>query len=472
MTRKQPHHNPRRNSNKRREPSPARSAALRILLKQEAGEEYADTVLQRELERIELSDEDRRLLQELVFGTIRMHGRLDYVLAHHLTKGLESIPVIVLWILRLAAYELLFLDRIPAYATISEAVELVAAERSLRGLRGVVNGVLRNISREPDQPPLPAITENPAQHLSVAESYPKELVQRWIELWGLERASSLCRAGNKRPLMTARVMLSKCTREDALTQFTEAGVNVEIDDSHPAAIRFTSSANPAGLSVFKNGLLQIQDVAAMFVTPLLQPCAGERIWDVCAAPGGKTTHLADLSSDEASVLATDKSDKRLQLLRDSISRLQLGSVTVKAYDPLVSDESPDDGHEGFDGILLDVPCSGWGTMARRVDLRWRFRLDDGPRLADQAFRLLQRCWRELRPGGRLVYSTCTLNPRENEDVIQRFLESETSARMTDAGRFVPVNLHEVLLHNGQLHIWPGTVSSDGAFACRLDKQSA
>ncbi len=418
--------------------------------------------MQQTLRRVDLSDEDRRLTRELVYGSTRQRGRIDFTLNHYLSKGLDSLPERVAEILRLAVYELLFLNQIPVYATVSEAVDLTAAEARTQGLRGVVNGVLRSISRTPGIPELPHFTEGPARHLACAESYPLPLVERWLKLWGPEKTMKFCQAGNQRPAVIARVMESRSSRENVLEMLAESKVEARALRAHPAAIEFVGPARLDTLEPFRAGLLQIQDVAGMLVSPLIAPRPGERIWDVCAAPGGKATHLSDLSGDEARVFATDKSPKRLERLRESVERLGLRRVTVAPFDPLEDDTPPwgdadaPEPAQGFDAILLDVPCTGWGTLARRADLRWRLSLEDGPRLAAQALQLLERCWTFLAPGGRLVYSTCTLNPEENEGVVDGFLADQPDASLSESG---------------WLRVEPGTVSTDGAFACRIDKRS-
>ena len=460
MRRKPPQKRTEKRASQPPQPPSARSVALRVCLGARQSSTYIDELVQQTLRRVDLSDEDRRLTRELVYGSTRQRGRIDFTLNHYLSKGLDSLPERVAEILRLAVYELLFLNQIPVYATVSEAVDLTAAEARTRGLRGVVNGVLRSISRTPGTPEPPHFTEGPAKHLACAESYPQPLVERWLRLWGPEKTLKFCQAGNQRPAVIARVMQSRTTREKVLEMLAESIVEARPLRTHPAAIEFVGPAYLDTLEPFRAGLLQIQDVAGMLVSPLIEPRPGERIWDVCAAPGGKTTHLADLSEDKATIYATDKNAKRLERLRESIERLGLRSVTVAPFDPL-EDETPpwgdtSESSEGFDAILLDVPCTGWGTLARRADLRWRLSLEDGPRLAAQALRLLERCWTFLAPGGRLVYSTCTLNPEENEGVVDRFLADRSDASLNESG---------------WLRVEPGSVSTDGAFACRIDKRS-
>lgn len=447
--------------------SAARQLALNVVLRSHSSASFIDEILHKELSKNYLIPEDRRLAQELVYGSTRMRGRIDIVLNHRLPKGLASLPDRVVAILRLAVYEILFLNQIPTYATTSEAMKLTNACRQTRGLKNLVNGVLRAIIRNSNQPQPPDLHEDLLGYLECVESHPRILLERWIELWGEERTIQLCRAGNTRPDLYLRVMLSKTTRENVMNDLQSAGIQCEPSDYHPCAIRVSGAVTLGNLDPLRNGLIQVQDLSSMFVAPLLAPKPGESFWDVCAAPGGKTTHLADLCM-EAIILATDKNTKRVDLLRESVQRLALQNVEVDVCDPL-KHQIPGSIETKFDGILLDVPCTGWGTLARRPDLRWRICLDDGPRLAEQATMLLNRCWLQLRKGGRLVYSTCTLNPEENDEVIDRFLRKHPDAVLHAVDEYVPERSRSMVVDYGRLRIWPGMISTDGIFACRIDK---
>lgn len=451
--------------------SPARTIAVRVLQRTRHTRAFVDELFDAELATQELKPEDRRLAHELVYGVTRWRGRLDFILEDRLPKGLKSLPDRLVDILRVATYELLYLDSVPDYASVSEALTLAAGDRSSVKLKGVANGVLRGIQREPERAMPPPFESDPVGHLTVAESHPHALVERWVALWGPEQAQRLCRAGNQRPRLTARVMLSRTTRERVLEQLASDGVEAEPLELHPAAIRFSGPVQPGTLRPLQDGLLQIQDTAGVFVAPILAPKPGERVWDACCAPGGKTTHLVDLSGGEATIIATDKSPGRLHRLHEAIERMKLGSVKAFPFDPLKDDVTPEGGQDGFDGILLDVPCTGWGTIARRPDLRWRVELTDGPRLAEQAYQLLEHCWKHVKPGGRVVYSTCTLNPEENAGVVERFLSGHSDATECDVRPFIPEASRSELTEAGRLHIWPGTISTDGAFAARLEKMA-
>ncbi|HQH71827.1 MAG TPA: 16S rRNA (cytosine(967)-C(5))-methyltransferase RsmB [bacterium] len=445
-----------------RKSSPARSGALTVL-------EEVLTHGKTLLDGLPLLDpacsdpRDLALAREIVSGTCRWLGRVQYVLRHYAAR-LDQFPPIVQRILELSVYQLLFLDRVPPYAVLSDAVEL-ARERKVPGLAAAVNAILRKVVQEKESHGRVDSTGlDPERFLEAEYSHPAWLVKRWREIWPEEMVDSLCRFNNTRAPLSLRA------REDveaALSELRRRNLPAELDSRVPGCmmIDFPGSA-PAGL--FDLDLWVAQDGAAMLIAPLVDPQPGWRIWDVCAAPGGKTLHLAGLAGNQAEIVATDVNPSRVDRLRDQVKKNGNRGITVLELDALRQNPPREGGR--FDAILVDAPCSGWGTFRRHPDLRWRLQPGDMVRFGTQAARLLERVQRRLKPGGVLVYSTCTLSPEENEDVVTGFLRSHPEFTLEPVDAWLPPAMAKAMNPGGCLEVFPPVWNLDGAYAARLRKK--
>lgn len=392
----------------------SRALALEALLRIEQGA-YANLVLQ-ELERrlAALPDRDRAFVTELVNGTVRWRILLDHQLSALCSRPLAELDPVALELLRLGAYQLRFM-RVPAHAAVDTTVELAKLE-SHRGVANLVNGVLRRLSREVP-PPGEGVLHgvDPVAHLAVANALPAWIVRLWWEERGEAEAEALCQAANRPLPITLRVNLTRTTREALLAAFGEAGVEAA-PGILPEGIRLPSGTPLSRLPGFAQGLWYVQGEAAMAAARVLDPRPGETILDVGAAPGGKSTHLAELMGSRGSVIAIDRQERRLALVDDNARRLGLGIVRTV----------PMDFAEGWNGppadrILLDAPCSGLGVLARKSDLRHHQAPSEVPKLIAQQAALLDAAVAALAPGGVLLYATCTIHRAENEDQMAPFL---------------------------------------------------
>ena len=382
---------------------------------------YADLALEREFKRQPLAGLDRALATEISYGAIRMRRHLDgWVDRFGKVPALRQ-PPRLRWLLHVGLQQLLVMDRVPASAAVSTAVELAKRER-LASLAPVVNGVLRSAARAiaaGEQLPLP---EAPQARLALEQSWPDWLV---AELWhaiGAERTQALAKASNQTPALDLRVNILRISVAELLESFKQAGVQAAAIPGYPFAI--TLQQKPGQLSQlpgYKEGQWCVQDRAAQLIAPLLDPKPGERVLDACAAPGGKTTHLAELMADKGEVIALDRSAARLERLRENAIRLGLSSISTSVADATALDAAISHG-QLFDCILLDVPCSGLGTLARHADARWAITAAMLPELVELQHRLLEQAAALLAPGGRLVYATCTVHPAENGDQVKQFLK--------------------------------------------------
>jgi 16S rRNA (cytosine967-C5)-methyltransferase len=456
-------------------PTLSRLLAVRVLERVERVRAYADIALHQALGQCNLSSADRALSTELVYGTLRWRGRIDWQLQRALDRPLAEIEPLILTTLRLGAYQILFADRIPDTAAVDQAVSCARAIGAERAT-GLVNAVLRRLAREHESISPPALADEPLAHLQHALSLPEWIAARWLADYGAEEAAAFARASNEAPPLTVRVNPLRTDRDRLLEH-----VRADFPDAHPCRIASRGivlgrKGNPAEDPRFLAGDYTVQDESSQLVVELLDPQPGERILDACAAPGTKTTAIAEYLDGRGSVLALDRNGQRLNLIARGTRRLGLAGVRTllrNAKASLRDLPDPEGGEvptEGvlFDRALVDAPCSGLGTLRRNPDARWRVRPQDPGRLANVQSTLLDRVAEVVRPGGTLVYSTCTVLREENEDVIERFLENHADFRLAPRSE-LPQHLDEVLDERGLMHCYPHVHDRDGFFAARLER---
>lgn len=401
-----------------------------------------------------LDKRDRRFLTELVFGVLRHQLTLDCVLESFVQRPLSELHRSVHETLRLGVFQMLYLDGVPVFAAIDESVKAVAGPVRLRSF---VNGVLRAVDREVRRLPIerdrggasvqkrlqigtrkvcffprkifadPA--EDEALYLTQLYSHSEFLVRRWLARFGRERTEDILRQQNETPRLCVRANRLRVTRDELLDRLARDQVRCHPGGDPMAVIVEAPPTELLRSKSFRAGLCTVQDETAMKVAPAVEAKAGERVLDLCAAPGGKSTHLAELTDDQATVLAVDRAGARLDLLADSIVRLGLQSVHRIEFDPLPAGDLPEPFRQPFDRVLVDAPCSNSGVMGRRPEARYRFGAERLESLAGVQAGLLRWAARRLAPGGRLVYSTCSLEEEENGRQVQSFLESHPSFQL-------------------------------------------
>lgn len=400
-----------------------------------------------------LEERDRAFLRELLWGVLRMRGRLDHLLGLRVHRGLDSLDPVVLDILRLAAYEVLYMDGVPDYAAISQAVSL-ARVRAGKGAAGLVNAVLRALARSGVSPDLfPAPVEDPAGFLSTWGSHPRWLVERWLGRWPAADVRRLVEADNARaPVYLVPLDHSP---EEAVALLEGSGVPASVVGQGTPCVELGPGGSPA--TALRTLPAVVQDPGAALVVRYADVPAGTKVADLCAAPGGKALAA---SRRAAYTVAADRSERRLARVKENLARAG-GSVGVVAADarrpPL----------RGVDVVLLDVPCTGTGTLRRHPDARWRLRPEQVARLARLQEEMLEAAAELVPPGGLVVYSTCTLEPEENEEQVKRFLDrhGEFQLAPTDAVA------EEFRSPEGFLRVLPHRSGFDGAFAARLERRA-
>ncbi|MBI3819273.1 MAG: methyltransferase domain-containing protein [Planctomycetes bacterium] len=411
----------------------------------------------REIDKVakarNMDPRDRALLHEIISGVARRMGTLDSVLLVYLRRNPEKA---VRTILRIGVYELIYLERTPPHAIVSESVA-VAGRRISGPTAGFVNAVLRAVANEvtfeplqtyrPSRDRFPAETRvarfartvlpdpmtNPTGYLAAIHSLPPFLVERWRARFGDRGAADAFRASNERPPMMLRVNPDVMSREALIEAFLAKSFPA-VPGEHPLSIRLPSRAD--GLfdsEEFKKGAFVLQDETQMRVADLLAPKPKEKILDMCSAPGGKTTHLAQIAHDKADIVAIDRSDDRVKRVRENLERLQLKSVKAFAMDATLG---PIPGAP-FDAVLVDAPCSNTGVLARRPEARWRVDSISLMKQQQQQIRLLTAGMLAVKPGGRVVYSTCSVEPEENESVIKQICETQGLATLVSQENIAP-----------------------------------
>ncbi len=436
-----------------------RDAALTILLAVDKSQAYSNLLLHQTIEKYKIDAKDRGLLTELTYGTLQHKLTLDYYLEPFI-KG--KVDIWVRWLLRLSLYQMHYLSKIPAHAAVNEAVE-IAKRRGHKGIASLVNGVLRSILREGVRS-LDEI-ENELERLAVATSHPQWLVERWVESYGFEKTREMLEENNIPPAQTVRVNVTKATVEQVLTTLEREGVKAKRSDYVPECI-YILSGQAARTGAFRNGLITIQDESSMLPATVLNPRPGMKVLDMCAAPGGKTTHMAEKMNNEGSILATDLHPKKLDLIEENTARLGLTIVQTAPIDGRQATEYLKAGD--YDAILVDAPCSGLGVMRRKPDIKYTKREEDLQSLQTIQLNILKNAVQLLKVGGKLVYSTCTVDKEENEGTVKAFL-----ANHPEMEAVALENLPEQLMtkqQDGMLQVFPQDIGSDGFFVAAFVKK--
>ncbi|MCG2794439.1 MAG: 16S rRNA (cytosine(967)-C(5))-methyltransferase RsmB [Actinomycetia bacterium] len=393
-----------------------RSTALGILSDYQRRDAYLGALLSSRLRHSSLDTRQKSLVTELVQGTVRMMGTLDWALRQFSRRRLDSVDPEVLWVLRLSAYQLMF-TRVPDYTACDLAAELTRRNVA-EGPVAYVNGVLRALARGMAGLTYPEPGDDPAAYLEARYSHPRWIAEMWIDELGFERAESLCRADNRQPPVSIRCNVMRVGRVELADSLQRKGIEVENGDVTPEALLVKGSGPLAALDEYRRGWFAVQDQGAILVGHRVEARPGMRICDMCAAPGGKANHLAELMGNKGYILALDKNKGRLGMVDEAAVRLGNDIIETRAIDATTAGESVGG---LFDRVLLDAPCSGLGTLSRRPDIRWRRQPGDIPGLAALQRSLIAEGALLVKPGGALIYSTCTVSRVENEDIVWSFL---------------------------------------------------
>lgn len=428
----------------------ARELAVKTLYKIEEDNGYSNLVLDEYLqkERENLNVKDINLISEIVYGTVSWKLTIDTILQKHSNIKINKISKWVKLILRIGIYQIVFLDKIPKSAAVNESVNL-CKKYGYKSV-GFVNAILRKVDKS-DYEELKNIKDN-RERISKMYSMPEWVVEKLVNQYGVTKTEEICINSNLRPIITIRVNTLKNTLEELKEKLDKREIMWE-DAKTPNFLHLKNIKNVSNLDLFKEGFFTIQDEGAGKIGLVLDPKQEETVLDACSAPGGKTTHLAELMGNKGQILAWDIHSHRVELVEENAKRLGISIIRANKKDACEYDENYEN---KFDKILLDVPCMGLGVFKRKPDIKWQKNKEDIAEIAKVQENILQVCSKYLKKGGELVYSTCSILKEENEDIIEKFLEVEKSG----------TKIHFEVIY--KTNILPD-VKTDGFFICKLRK---
>ncbi len=439
-----------------------RGTAVKILNRIERSDAYLDRLIDAELRSTEMNDLDKGLMNEIVTGVIRWRAKVDWVLTGFFHGNFTKAETNIKNALRVALYQILFLDRVPHSAAVNESVDFI---KRLRGQKvaDLVNAVLRNILRNLENIRYPDVGENQIQHLAVVQSHPQWVVKRWVQRFGFDETLKLLETNNQRPDLTLRVNRLKIDFNYFLSKLDELQVQFARSPYLDFFVRVKHMTGIGASEMFRQGFFVVQDESAGLAVKLLDPQPGDRVIDLCSAPGGKTTYIGELMKNMGEIIAIDKYETRLNLVRLSCQRLGVVNAHFAAADAAEFSVPPGD------KVLVDAPCSGLGVLSKKPDAKWKREPEDLDDLCQLQGKIMDNAASLVKPGGILVYSTCTTEPEENILLIRKFLENHSEFSIDPAGPFVDPQLVHA---DGFVETFPHRHGMDGSFSVRLKKNTA
>jgi 16S rRNA (cytosine967-C5)-methyltransferase len=434
-----------------------RGVAVKILNRIERSDAYLDRVMEAEMRSTDMNELDKSLMNEIVTGVIRWRMKLDWLLTGFFHGNFTKAETNIRNCLRVGLYQILFLNRVPHSAAVNEGVAFI---KRIRGQKtaDLVNAILRNIIRSIDNLRYPDPEQDIVQFLAVTESHPQWMVRRWVDRYGKDETKLILIANNQRPDLTIRVNRLKIDLQYFMNLLSQKNVDIIKSEYIDYFVRIKNLADIGKSEIYQQGLFAIQDESAGLAVQLLDPKPGERIIDLCAAPGGKTTFIGELLKNTGEIVAVDKYEARLNFAKNACQRLGI----VNAH--FIAADSTEIKLPQADRVIVDVPCSGLGILAKKPDSKWKRSSEDLLRLAPIQKKLLENGSTLVKPGGILVYSTCTTEPEENFEIVKAFLEQHPEFTVEPAEQFVPPLLVST---DHYIQTLPHKHTMDGSFAIRL-----
>lgn len=445
-----------------------REIALNILVKIDHKKGYINIILNNLLEKNKVSVRDAAFINEITYGVVRNRNKLDWVISQFSIKDLADTPIWIRNILRMCVYQLLFLDKVPDYAVCNESVQL-AKKYGNPKVAKFVNSISRNIIRDRKNICWPDKDKETALYISVVYSHPHWIIERWLKRFGFKDTIEICEANNKIPSLVIRTNTLKISRSDLKKILEKENVSVEEGIFTEEALYIKGLPNITKFPAYKEGLFQIQDEVSILVSHLVNPLLGEFIIDVCSAPGGKTTHFAQLMNNNGTILAFDTNKTRLSMVEDNCQRLGINIVKTQLNDVTKLNINY---INKADKVLVDVPCSGLGVLRRKPDLKWQtFNLKRFQKLSKLQGEILSTASNYVKVGGRLIYSTCSTEPEENEEIVSKFLDKNHNFELEDLSDFIKERRLKVYKSNQKkfFQIYPGLsdLDLDGFFMIKM-----
>lgn len=425
------------------------------------GKAYPDQAVRKEINR--LGDIDQQYIStvnELVYGVVRWKLKLDCLIDLNLSREIKKMQIRNL--LRIGVYQLLFMDGIKDHASVNETVKLSKDLFSPK-IGNFINAVLRGVQRKKNAE---IKFKNKVEEISFNHSFPKWIIEYWLKNYEPEKVENLCKSLNKVADINLRVNTLKISRENLVEELKRGGISASNSRISESGIVLNTRIDPANTNLYKQGFYSIQDEASQLISTLLNPQPGEKVLDACSAPGGKTCHIAEMMGNKGEILSVDSNKNRLRLLKKQIERLGIDIVKTRQSD-LSTSNNMKNYEKYFDKILVDAPCSGLGTIRRNPDIKWTREMPDINYLSALQYKILKNVCSTLKTGGLLVYSVCTLSKRENEDIIEKFLEENPGFAIEEAQKSDKIN--EKLISKNYFISYSDIFDMDSFFAAKLKR---
>lgn len=443
-----------------------RQVALDILMRIEKQGSFSHILIDDAIRKNKVSEKDEKLLTEIVYGTIERKMTLDYYLSSFI-KSKKKVADWVMMLLRLSVFQFVYLDKVPAYAIIHEAVE-IAKNRGHKGIASFVNGVLRNVERRGVEDI--NTMDDPIERLAIATSHPKWLVQRWVDHYGYDITKNMCETNVQKKPISIRVNQMKTTKSEVMEELKQ----FEIDASFSPFVNdgiLIDKGNVLKTDLLEKGYVTIQDQSSMLAANAVEVAPHMTVLDTCSAPGGKTTYISEMMNDTGEIYAYDINKNKTRFIQRNAERLGLTNIIVGSKDARKLRTVHQD--ESFDRILIDAPCSGLGVIRSKPDIKYSKQIQDIEKLQTSQYAIIEHVAPLLKVGGKLVYSTCTVETLENEEVVKRFIKNHPHFKVDE--RFLEEvskfrNLEANISTYG-IQIFPQTMNADGFFISRLERTS-
>ncbi len=443
----------------------ARETALKILYDITENQAYSNISVNKHLENDKLREIDRSFATELVYGTVKWLLQIDYIIGKYSSIKIKKLSPWIKNILRLGIYQLLHTDRIPVSAACNTAVDL-AKRYGHQASSRFVNAVLRSVAKNKESIPYPDKSDITG-YLSILYSHPVWMVENWIELYGAEFTEELLKSNNQVPDFIIRTNTLKTDRNSLLDMLHNEGISAEPGRYLEEAVILKNPSSISNLETFKKGYFQVQDESSMLAAKILDPREGETVIDVCSAPGGKATHMAQLMNNKGTVIARDIYQHKLNLIEQSCSRLGIDIIKTEIHDALSLDENL---IGKADRVLIDAPCSGLGIIRKKPDIKYSKTQNELKAITGLQREILRNASKYLKVGGYMIYSTCTIQPQENLEIVQDFLAENTNFTLRGFKEIMPPNLDIASSEDGYIQLYPNKNQTDGFFISKIKRE--
>lgn len=435
----------------------AREIAYKVLLDIEKNKNYSNMAINKHFKDVKLSNQDRGLATEIIYGVIENKYYIDYMIDKLSKVKTNKMEIYVKTLLRMGIYQIMFLNSISDYAAVNETVNLAKKKNSK--VSGFINGILRNVIRQKETIGSIKVKDD-IDYLAIKYSYDKWMIRNWMIHFGREFTEELLEANSQRPSIYLRTNTLKITRDELIEKLEKQNIKASKVNVVDEAIKVENLKDIENNSLYKEGLFTVQDISSMLVGKVMNPKENSFVLDVCSAPGGKTTHMATLMNNTGQVVSRDIYEHKLKLIKASCKRLNLTNVDVEEYDAMKMDK---DSIGKFDYVLADVPCSGLGIIRRKPEIKYKEK-EEFRDLPPIQKKILENASKYVKKGGTLIYSTCTIQDSENIDVINEFLQKNKNFELA------PIDEVNVDLDNqekGYMKIYPNVHEMDGFFISKL-----